>query len=466
MKRKKDDQDERNEAVQDHCVTNPHVPPRRVWDLYSNRVLPFFALPERLRNSTGDVRTLDRLWAISHSWVDEEDRQTVDTAINGRQWGVPFPRRTSLSNVRIELLNLGAEYVWLDVLCLRQADESKDSGSNTRTNEWKLDVPTIGNIYSAPSRICVIYFNGLGLSLSVSPDLLKSDRHWFNRVWTLQELCDCWLPGGLTGSSTVYEGTLFTRLKKLRKTIEDAKYDAKKLWPIIRERHCTNDVDRIAGLTYLTPHSTLPVYVEKLNLLLKNLRPEFLTWLFLGCPHDLGDLSEGEKLQLVNREQLYTDSPGSFSQTVYMLRPCRILSSSNKAARREWQGEEETVELWFPPNTFARVKITVWGVVRPDVTYSFLGLGDLRYWILTTGAPEGERDGRLRVVEWGIAHMEAQQAQRLVARGLGRSKTEVVYDQKLRSDGESDPQVRSLRDLKGRRSSVQRLLEGMPLDLW
>ena len=36
------------------------------------------------------------------------------------RWPVPIPVHTSLERVRIECLNLGAEYVWADVLCLRQ----------------------------------------------------------------------------------------------------------------------------------------------------------------------------------------------------------------------------------------------------------------------------------------------------------------------------------------------------------
>ncbi len=38
---------------------------------------------------------------------------------------VPIPQDTSLDLIRIEMLNLGAEYAWLDVLCLRQEGRAK-----------------------------------------------------------------------------------------------------------------------------------------------------------------------------------------------------------------------------------------------------------------------------------------------------------------------------------------------------
>ncbi|KAK0194411.1 hypothetical protein F5146DRAFT_1035780 [Armillaria mellea] len=40
------------------------------------------------------------------------------------------------------MLNLGADLVWLDVLCLRQKGGPRD---HLRAQEWELDVPTIGD---------------------------------------------------------------------------------------------------------------------------------------------------------------------------------------------------------------------------------------------------------------------------------------------------------------------------------
>ncbi len=65
----------------------------------------------------------------------------VLTPFNGRRWPVPIPKDTDLDLIRIEMLNLGAEYVWLDVLCLRQAGGEEE---DARETEWKVDVPIIG----------------------------------------------------------------------------------------------------------------------------------------------------------------------------------------------------------------------------------------------------------------------------------------------------------------------------------
>ncbi|PBK96010.1 hypothetical protein ARMGADRAFT_1163666 [Armillaria gallica] len=98
---------------------------------------------------------------ISHAWVDEKDRMDVWTPINGYEWPVPIPKDASLDLIRIEMLNLGVEYMWLDVLCLRQKGGPKE---DVRVEEWKLDVPTIGRVYR--NTWVVIYLSGLGLSFT------------------------------------------------------------------------------------------------------------------------------------------------------------------------------------------------------------------------------------------------------------------------------------------------------------
>ncbi|KAJ3547025.1 hypothetical protein NM688_g5444 [Phlebia brevispora] len=87
-------------------VTNKYTATCRIWDLFSNRVLPIWV--------TGF--SLSRWWAVSHSWTREDQRHNVATSINGFQWPVPIPKDVTLDRIRVELLNLGAEYVWLDVL--------------------------------------------------------------------------------------------------------------------------------------------------------------------------------------------------------------------------------------------------------------------------------------------------------------------------------------------------------------
>ena len=149
-------------------IKSPYrIMPRRIWDLKSNRVVEFQMLhSEALAReclSDGDAIDLEKapyppFWAITHSWTN--DMSPVQTSINQGQWPVPLPRDLNLDDVRRELLNMGAEYVWVDVLCLRQ-HSGADGHGHTKHDEWKLDVPTIGNIYRAAAGIAR-YFNGLG----------------------------------------------------------------------------------------------------------------------------------------------------------------------------------------------------------------------------------------------------------------------------------------------------------------
>ncbi len=112
---------------------------------------------------------------MSHAWVDEKDVTRVMTPINGYEWPVPIPKDADLDLIRIEMPNLGAEYVWLDVLCLRQEDQSEDprfaisqeewDEREAPRKEWKVDMPTIGCVYLLSTHV-VCYLSRLGLLLS------------------------------------------------------------------------------------------------------------------------------------------------------------------------------------------------------------------------------------------------------------------------------------------------------------
>ncbi len=95
---------------------------------------------------------------ISHAWMEEKDCVNMWTPVNGYDWPVPIPKDTNLDLICIEMLNLGAEYAWLDVLCLRQAGGRVE---HLCIEEWKLDVPTIGAVYA--SAFVVWYLSGLGM---------------------------------------------------------------------------------------------------------------------------------------------------------------------------------------------------------------------------------------------------------------------------------------------------------------
>ncbi|GJE97513.1 hypothetical protein PsYK624_137340 [Phanerochaete sordida] len=273
--RRQEDEAMRQYATQPTSIDDAAIPPRRVWDLYSNRVLPFYAINEE------SVQAIAvNLWTVSHSWVINDARQLLWTPINSREWPVPIPRDTTLEHVRVELLNLGAEYAWLDVLCLRQYRGQEHELSRVgpenieralqaqewvrceqlRADEWRLDVPTIGSVYSVQLP-CVTYFNGLGLPFDPSPALLSSDRHWLNRVWTLQEGSDEWILGGATGASSADARDFFAShaLPALRHRLTE--HSA--VWAEdMRRRHCTTELDRVHGLAYIFKCGTMPVYDE------------------------------------------------------------------------------------------------------------------------------------------------------------------------------------------------------------
>ncbi|KAK0447576.1 hypothetical protein EV421DRAFT_1786793 [Armillaria borealis] len=206
------------------CKTFRTVPPRRVWDLRANRV----------------------------------DRTDVWTPINGYQWPVPIPKDSNLDLIRIEMLNLGADYVWLDVLCLRQPG---GPGEHLRMEEWKVDVPTIGWAYRHAAKVAY-YFNGLGRPLSFKPGDFESDRCWFNRAWTLQEITPIMIIGGETASDGMMEGVVQRRFKEQLQALQKMQRNNSVLGILshMRDRVSTNPVDRIAGLAYLLDSTHLPTY--------------------------------------------------------------------------------------------------------------------------------------------------------------------------------------------------------------
>ncbi len=174
-RREEKDRERRQKALVGNWIVDPNLRPQRVWDLYSNCMVPSWIT--------------DR-WStpILHVWVDEEDHEDVLTPINGKEWPVPIPKDADLNLIRIEMLNLGKEYVWLDVLCLRQKEEGR-SREDLRVKEWRLDVPTIGCVYKQGTvyehKKVVIYLSGLGRPLRLKDGDLDSNWNWFQRAWTL-----------------------------------------------------------------------------------------------------------------------------------------------------------------------------------------------------------------------------------------------------------------------------------------
>ncbi len=257
-RREEKDRKKRQDALVGNRIVEPFLRPRRVWDLYSNRVVPYWIAKTRPE-------------PISHAWVDENDRVNALTLINGKEWPVPVPKDANLDLIRIEMLSLGLEYTWLDVLCLRQKDGLRE---DLRAEEWKLDVPTIGYIYW---RIqVVIYLSGLGQPLSLREGDLDSDRCWFRRAWTVQEVGPTWriiagdTPDGPLQAEPIdnngnYETDVLTRFHKQLKSLHTGK-DIFSVLTAMQDRVSTNPVDRVAGLALPLGPRTIPAYYESKSL--------------------------------------------------------------------------------------------------------------------------------------------------------------------------------------------------------
>ncbi|KAK0440434.1 uncharacterized protein EV420DRAFT_1650561 [Desarmillaria tabescens] len=240
----------RQEAlVGDHITRDGlFMAPRRVWDLFSNRVVPWWVAKHTP-------------WGISHAWMDKSLRENVDTPINRHQWPVPIPKDANLEYIRIELLNLGAEYAWLDVLCLRQKGELRE---DLRANEWKLDVPTIGNAYTLGKVVC--YFSRLGRPLqhdgSSNESYFDSDRSWFKCTWTLQETSHDWMIGGDMGDQKMnreVQERFKLQLSSLQKALSQSA-DVFNYLSLVRGRAAEKDVDKVAALAYFLPCNSLPAH--------------------------------------------------------------------------------------------------------------------------------------------------------------------------------------------------------------
>ncbi|KAK0230042.1 hypothetical protein IW262DRAFT_1520709 [Armillaria fumosa] len=244
-------------VLADGRITTRHLYPRRVWDLYANRVVPYWVAG-------------DDPWAISHAWVDEKDRVDVITPINGCEWPVPMPKDANLDLIRIEMLNTRSkrlprfevEYIWLDVLCLRQEG---GKGEHLRLEEWKLDVPTIGSVYERAYSHVIYYFNGLGRPLDLTPGYFESDRCWFRRAWTLQEITEYpAIIGGKTGKD-VMDKQVQMRFDEQLASLQELRRSPSILDLVSEMKHrvSTKPLDKVAGLVYLLRMGSIPIYDTK-----------------------------------------------------------------------------------------------------------------------------------------------------------------------------------------------------------
>ena len=199
--------------------------PRRIWDICANTIIPatwFCGPPCPL---TKYYMTPLGVKPISHAWVADGDLTYIMTEANQGMWPIPLPRGVQLEDIRGEMIRLGVRYAWLDVLCLRQqfqkdlaipvSSEVMECREQRRLTEWKVDVPTIGAIYSYLSRFSiyrggpiVIFISGLGRPFR--DEGWTSERHWLRRAWTLQEtpvLSKCLIAGLPGGANYGWKGS-------------------------------------------------------------------------------------------------------------------------------------------------------------------------------------------------------------------------------------------------------------------
>jgi len=286
LKKEKEIDVERIQAIHtdsagQELIKEPYsVMPRRIWDLKSNRVIEYRMLHSEVQSikiPSNAMNTRAPFWAVTHSWTQKMKK--VETSINQYQWPVPLPEEIEVYSLRTELLDFGAEYIWLDAMCLRQQSTTDNLLEIIRQDEWKLDVPTIGNIYHAAEGL-VRYFNGLGKPFSC--ENWDDSRHWLQRAWTLQEIGSeaMTFNGGTSqykrrvflNTQGKFKGELITLRRAMQPIIELASQvgtpSGCSVYQLAREmanRVATNPTDKVAGLFYLLRAKVLPIYDETVS---------------------------------------------------------------------------------------------------------------------------------------------------------------------------------------------------------
>ncbi|KAK0477455.1 hypothetical protein IW261DRAFT_1487664 [Armillaria novae-zelandiae] len=261
------------------------MPPRRLWDLYSNRVVPQWIAPESRWKAP---------WAISHAWMNIKDR--IDD--------------TDLDLVRIEMLNLGAEYVWLDVLCLRQKG---GRGEDIRGEEWRLDVPTIGH---------TCYFSGLGRPLSFTVTDFEGDR------------CCGSLAGIWAGEKDLKEDVLVIFQEHLT-SLEDimpitGAQCTDNLFAVLmhmQKRVSENPVDKVAGLGMLPAYYEMQSLEDAWTALVNVMRGEYRGQMLLWYPEP----GKGRRKWRPSWEQIMTE----------------LLPIYDSPLREDVHRDEETDTDWY-----------------------------------------------------------------------------------------------------------------------
>ncbi|KAK0446532.1 uncharacterized protein EV420DRAFT_892714 [Desarmillaria tabescens] len=404
-----EDKQRREQALIGNRIVNPHISPRRVWDLYSNRVVPQWILRPKPQE--------DWLWAISHAWMDEKSRVKEWTPINGKEWPVPIPADTNLNFVRIEMLNLGAEYAWLDVLCLRQA-EKDGSREDIREDEWKLDVPTIGRVYQIAKNTVVYNLSGLGRPLAFEEGDLESPRCWFRRAWTLQETVESPIfagdmPDGPLQLKQICPGQndVVTKFHKQLGRLKIICCNPLGIFGVLthmKERESENPVDKVAGLAFPLRSETIPAYREKKDLedawtaLVDVMGKSFRGQMFFLYPEPgVGStkwrpswdqiMTKPLPVDCLSRAEVYLDDKTrSDCCKLFCIEQGLVKGLNTEFAEGADRCGELIVEgIDGTEHTFKIVATHKYPI--PEGTYTLLrGRQDLQYWVVGRRLPQGE----------------------------------------------------------------------------
>lgn len=464
------DETMRTEAIdyRRNLIIKPRTPPRRVWDLYSNRVLPFWVL------LTTDIPK--NLWAVSHSWMNEKQIRYSRTRINGSEWAVPVPNDAELDHVRIELLNLGAEYVWLDVLCLRQqvdeirsyelgwTKDKREAVEAVRQREWKLDVPTIGYVFRCkPSQVVITYFSGLGRPFKLTSQTFEDSRSWFNRVWTVQETTHNWLLGGLIPDKVIHDdkdaelpSRFHERICDLAMTLSQDEPDLFALVKALRNRQGTHHVDRVSALGLLLNCGALPIYDTKMrcedawSLLLQQMTPRHRTDLLISCPvagnapgckwrpswsqmqqeHIIpGEMraisySEGELLKLPTRDHEALRAGIVYWNYAYVIEECQFIMGKSGMRMHVLLGSPTHADYRTAPFLVETSNVPL----DPSICYAAVGIADLEYWVLGTILDSHEGMEYVKFEKITTFRMpDARERERLWHLNPGYSDTPIFY---------------------------------------
>ncbi|GJE86544.1 hypothetical protein PsYK624_026240 [Phanerochaete sordida] len=450
-KRKNDDELLRRGALGNEFIHDPWVPPRRVWDLHSNRVVPFYFLRPDALGRPEEIPS--NVWFVTHNqvWLDVP-RGSIVTSINGRRWPVALPKDTSLNHIRVELLNMGAEYVWLDVLCLRSGFGGEtNEEERARSEELQLDIPTTGYMFQSWDRPCVAYFNGLGLPLERLPPPTASDSASFWANILRGRLTGHWLPGGLTASRPWNGDAFFAQVEDTMRILSRPVGDDERMRFVIQElQRLPRNVmaDEPMALPYLLGCPTIPVDCTW-DQLVEHLPPLMRTELCLRYPvgrHGAlwpsvdtickrGPSISYTRAGITDREQLrYHDSVqeplhgtvvSRYFHDGYVTSPCRI---------SERDDDSNSLDIRFDAAPFGPVTVNITGShgkFRPDFSYQLVAVGEQwkEYWIVVevVGTRQVKNATALEAVKWGVFGTDEEAGNLLVALNVGQPRIRVVY---------------------------------------